>query len=327
MRIAIIGATGMIGQHAARAAAAAGHELLITYRNEAALARLDGLRFDRARADLSDRTSLAAALRGADAVINAAAYYPTEPRPWRDEVAAARTQMESFLAAAQTAKVGRIVYLGGAIALPRRTDGQPANGAERYTTEPADKNPYVQVKWAMDEMVLRAAEAGAPAIVGVPSMTFGEFDHGPTTGQIITGIASGKLPRYVRGNRNVVYAGDAGRGLVLAAERGVAGQRYLFTGENTNMDALCLLIAKAAGVPPPKPIPLALAKLVSRMQVLRWRTMGGALPIVSETAIAVMSSGQHLDGSRSAAIGYAPQVRLQEAVERALRWFRAQGMC
>jgi dihydroflavonol-4-reductase len=63
------------------------------------------------------------------------------------------------------------------------------------------------------------------------------------------------------------------------------------------------------------------------MQVLRWRTMGGALPIVSETAIAVMSSGQHLDGSRSAAIGYAPQVRLQEAVERALRWFRAQGMC
>ncbi len=51
--------------------------------------------------------------------------------------------------------------------------------------------------------------------------------------------------------------------------------------------------------------------------------MGG--PTVTETAIAVMSSGQHLNGARSAAIGYAPQVGLQEAVERTLRWFRAQG--
>ena len=47
----------------------------------------------------------------------------------------------------------------------------------------------------------------------------------------------------------------------------------------------------------------------------------------SDTAIAVMSAGQHLDGSRSHAIGYAPRVSLEETVDRALRWFKAQGMC
>jgi dihydroflavonol-4-reductase len=36
-------------------------------------------------ADLNDRTALRNAFTGVDAVINCARYYPTVPRPWRDE--------------------------------------------------------------------------------------------------------------------------------------------------------------------------------------------------------------------------------------------------
>lgn len=327
MRIAIIGATGMLGHHAALAASAAGHELLITYRKQASLVRLQGLRHEPVQADLNDRQALTRALQGVDGVINAAAYYPTVPRPWRDEVASARAQMENFYSAAAEAKVARILYLGGAIALPRRTDGQPADGSERYSAEPPNKNPYVQVKWAMDELSLQKAAAGMPVVIGIPSMTFGEYDWGPSTGQFITGIARGELTQYVRGNRNVVYAGDAGRGLVQALERGTPGQRYLLTGTNTSMDEVTALIAKVAGVPAPKPAPLAIATALSKFQNWRYRRYGGTLPRISETAIAVMSAGQHLDGARAQAIGYAPGVGLEEAITRAFRWFRAQGMC
>jgi len=90
MRIAIIGATGMLGQHAALAALAAGHDLRLTYRKEAALARLGDIPYERAPADLGDRAALTRALQGVDGVINTAAYYPTVPRPWREEVATAR---------------------------------------------------------------------------------------------------------------------------------------------------------------------------------------------------------------------------------------------
>jgi len=327
MRIAILGGTGMLGHHAAQAAIDGGHELVVVYRNAASLARLEGLRFDARRADLADREALTVALLGVDGVINAAAPYPTLPRPWREEVISATQLMQSFYHAADDAKVARIVYVGGAIALPKREDGKPADGTEHYVGEPANKNPYLQVKWAMDEQALHLAAKGLPVVIGVPAMTFGEHDHGPTTGALITGIANGSVPRYVRGERNVVAASDAGRGLVLALERGKPGQRYLLTGSNTDMDELTRLIARLAGVPAPKPVSLALARALSRVQYWRYRAFDGALPTISDTAIAVMSAGQHLDGSRSHAIGYAPRVSLEETVDRALRWFKAQGMC
>lgn len=327
MRIAIIGASGMLGHHAAEAAQAAGHELRITYRREAALAKLQGLRYEAVQADLDDRASMTRAMQGVDGVINAAAYYPTLPRPWQEDVAEAKRQMENFYAAAEDAKVPRILYVGGAIALPKREDGQPADGSERYTAAPTNHNAYVQVKWLMDELTLQRAATGLPVVIGIPSMTFGEYDWGPSTGQFITGIASGKLRQYVRGRRNVVYAGDAGRGLVMALERGTPGQRYLITGTNTDMDEVTGTIARLAGVAAPRPAPLAVASTIGKLQNWRYRRFGGKLPTISETAIAVMSAGQHLDGSRAAGIGYAPTAGLEEMLARALKWFRAQKMC
>lgn len=327
MRIAVLGATGMLGRHAAQAVLDVGHQLTVIYRNAASLKRLGDLAFEPRQADLGDRSALTQAFAGLDGVIHAAAYYPGAPRPWRDEVAVALAQNQNVYDAAASAAVPRLVYLGGAIALPKRADGQLADGSERYAAEPPNKNPYLQVKWAMDEQALQKAAQGLPVVIGIPAMTFGEHDTGTTTGQLITGIARGELGRYVRGERNVVYAGDAGRGLVLALESGKPGERYLLTGANTNMDELTALIARTAGVAPPKPVPLAAARLLGSLQKLRYRVAGGELPVISDTAIAVMSAGQHLSGARSQVIGYAPQVGLEETVARAYRWAKAQGMC
>ncbi len=328
MRLAVIGATGMLGQQTLRAALAAGHSGIAIYRSADSLRRLAGLDVESRHADLSDAMSLRAALVGIDAVVNAAAYYPTAPRPWRAEVATATAQMAGFYRAAAEAGVRRIVYLGGAIALPKRADGRPADGSERYAAQPANRNPYLQVKWALDEQALQQAAQGLPVCIGIPSMTFGEYDHGPTTGQLLVGIASGRLRQYVEGQRNVVYGGDAGRGLVRVAESGEAGQRYLVTGVNTDMRELTTLMARLAGRPAPRVASLALAKTVSGVQKLRYRYFGGPLPTISDTAIAVMSAGQHLDGTRSERLlGYRPSVDLEQTVARSLAWFRENGYC
>ncbi|MFT3926395.1 MAG: NAD-dependent epimerase/dehydratase family protein [Myxococcales bacterium] len=326
MRVAVLGATGMLGRHTAEAVLSAGHELVVVYRNPASLKRLEDLRFTGRQADLNDRAALEQALMGLDGLIHAAAYYPGAPRPWQDEVATALALNRNVYDAAESAKVPRLVYLGGAIALPRRDDGQPADGTERYAHEPASKNPYLQVKWAMDEQALQKAKAGLPVVIGIPAMTFGEHDTGSTTGQLITGIARGELKKYVRGERNVVYAGDAGRGLVMSLVHGTPGARYLLTGSNTNMDELTALIARVAGVKAPTAAPLAAARVLGGVQKLRYR-FGGPLPVVSDSAIAVMSAGQHLSGARSEAIGYTPQVSLEDTISRAFHWAKAHGMC
>jgi len=326
MRIGIIGATGMLGHHTALAALAAGHELVVLHRAGSRLDRIGDLRYEARVADLDDASSLAPALAGLDGVVNAAAYYPTVPRPWREELARAQAQMRAFYDACESARVARVLYVGGAIALKRRGEGVPGDETCDYPAQPLDRNSYLQVKWALDALARERARGGLGVVIGIPAMTFGEFDYGPTTGRFIVEIANGTMGAYVRGRRNAVYAGDAGRGLLAALERGRAGERYLITGTNIEMTALVARIARIAGAPVPRPVPLALARIVASLQAMRWHAFGGDPPRLSETAIAVMASGQYLDGGKAEReLGYRAQVTLDEALSRALSWFRQVG--
>jgi dihydroflavonol-4-reductase len=325
MHVAVLGATGLLGQHVCRAAIASGHQLRVVHRPSSDLGRLDGLSYRAAAADLEDPAALARALSGVDGVVNCAAPYPRAPRPWREEVSAGLRMLDGFYRACDEAAVARIVYLGAAIVLQPRADGRPADEASVYATRPDQPNAYVQLKWALDRQAAEAAAAGLPVTIGIPSMSFGEYDWGPSTGQLLVGIASGRIKRFVPGNRNVIYAGDAGRGLLAVLEKGRPGERYLLTGENLTMDDLAGRMAALAGVPSPRPLSLGAARIVSRLQHLGHR-LGGPLPLLSETALAVMAGGQYLDGARAARdLGFKADVSVNEALRRALGWFRNTG--
>ncbi len=327
MKIAIIGATGMIGHHTAIQVIGRGHELFVMHRKTSNLDSLSGLPFTALEADLNERDSMAEGLKQVDAVINCAGYYPGDPRPWQDEVDLATGQMKNFYDACSESILHRIVYLGTAIALKRDPSGKPGHADLEYTSRPSDKTPYVQVKWAMDQQARQAAESGLPVVIGIPSMTFGEYDYGPTTGQLITGIANQTLPGYVPGRRNVIYAGDAGLGLVLACESGDEGERYLFTGTNVSMDELVQAIATQAEVAPPRKVSMMAARMAGGIQAIKHRWFKAPPPRLSATAIAVMGSGQYLDGSKAEkALGFRATRNLEDTIRVTLKWFRQQGM-
>lgn len=327
MKIAIIGATGMIGHHTAKAVLERGHNLLVIHRSSSNLSLLKELKFDSAIADLDNIGSLTTILSNIDAVINCAAYYPTKPLPWKQEVETAISQMEKFLSACKQAKIPKIVYLGAAIALPKDINGNPGNEDLIYKERPSDKAPYLQVKWEMDRIARERAKEGLPITIAIPSMCFGEYDYAPSTGRLVVEVANKTLPAYIQGKRNVIYAGDAGRGIVLACEKGRVGERYLFTGTNISMDELIKLIAKIAKTQAPtKVIPLSIAKILSKLQETKYKLLGGDLPKLSSTAIAVMASGQFLDGSKAISeLGFKPTLSLEQTIERTINWFRANG--
>lgn len=326
MKVGVIGATGMLGHHTAIALGKRRHELRVIHRAGSDLSKLSDLDFTSAIGDLQDESRLSEALKGLDAVIHCAAYYPTEPRPWQEEVKRAVEQEMIFYKACRANPLQKIVYLGGAIALPRHPDGLPGHEHLMYQGEPQDKNPYLQVKWAMDDLALQMANAGLPVSIAIPGMTFGEFDYGPTTGRLLVEVANRTLPAYVDGKRNCIYAGDAGEGIVRVCEDGRPGERYLLTGENISMRELVEKVARMASVADPKEAPLALAKILAKAQKLRYQYLGGDLPKVSDTAIAVMSSGQFLSGDKARdELGFEARVGLDEALQRTLDWFRSQG--
>lgn len=324
MKIGIIGTTGMIGHHTAKAVQNQGYELVVIHREFSNLSTISDLTFTSAIADLNDKASLVKALANLDAVINCAAYYPTKPLPWKVEVQTAIAQMENFFNACAEVNLAKIVYLGAAIALPKHPNGLPGNEELVYQSQPINKTPYLQVKWAMDKLAREKAQTGLPVVIGIPAMCFGEFDYAPTTGKLIVDIANQKLPGYVRGDRNVIYAGDAGRGLLLACEKGRVGERYLFTGTNISMDDLVKLIAEIANVAPPqRVIPLTVAKLVSQLQELKFKLLDGKMPQLSSTAIAVLALGQFLDGSKAQIeLGFKPIMDLNQTIKRTIKWFK-----
>ncbi|RKZ99912.1 MAG: epimerase [Gammaproteobacteria bacterium] len=326
MKIAVIGATGMIGHHTAKAVIAAGHQLFVVHRKSSRLDRIKDLDFTSAVADLDDRSSLTQALSAVDGVINCAAYYPTIPRKWQQDVAIATQQMENFYSACSQCDLKKIVYLGAAIALQKNSSGEPGHAELEYPSQPKNKNPYLQVKWALDKLAKQQAQQGLPVVIGIPSMTFGEFDYGPSTGQLIVGIANGSLPGFISGNRNTIYAGDAGRGLVLACEKGKVGERYLFTGSNITMAELVPLIAKVAGAATLKTVPLFVAKTMSKLQEFRYHWLAGPLPKVTSTAIAVISAGQFLDGTKAETdLGFKATLSVEQTIQKTYLWFKAQG--
>ncbi|GHE69293.1 NAD-dependent epimerase/dehydratase family protein [Roseivirga thermotolerans] len=326
MKIGILGGTGMLGHHVAIEAQIRQYELVLIHRQNTDLNKVIDLRFESRVADLNDRGSLIKAFEGLDAVVNCAAYYPTTPKPLAQELKTARLQMKFFLDAIEMAKVKRALYVGGAAVLPKVIDGL-ANEEESFDKIPEAAAPYVQVRWLMDDMARDAAKDGLPLVIGIPSMTFGEYDFAPTTGRLIVEIANQNLKAYIRGKRNVVAARDAGRGLLYALEKGRVGERYLITGENTDMDSLVEAICERANVPPlKKTIPLSMARLIARLQETRYALFRGEAPKLSSTAIAVLAGGQPLDGSKAKVeLDYSPELSMRDAIDRAFIWFEKHG--
>ncbi|WP_342245271.1 NAD-dependent epimerase/dehydratase family protein [Pseudomonas sp. OTU5201] len=325
MKIAVLGATGLLGHHTARAVKAAGHQLVLIHRPSSRIERLAYLEPECRAAELLDHAGLTRTLSGLDGVIFCAAGYPKRPRRWQEEVASALDETNHFYAACLAAHVPRILYTGAAIALPRHPEGLPGHEGLFYEGMPRWKNAYLLSKWALDEQAREQARSGLPVIIGIPGMCLGEFDAGPSTGRIVTALAQGWMTHYVPGRRNVVDAADAGRGLLLALEKGRVGERYLLAGQNIEMAELTERIANLLGVQPPQPMPLALAKGMAALGRMRYR-LSGELPKLDDTAIAVMAGGQFLDGSKARhELGFVAETPLEVTLERTIGWFRANG--
>jgi nucleoside-diphosphate-sugar epimerase len=327
MTIGIIGATGMLGHHIAIQAIHHQHKIISIQRPNSDLSRIKDLKCENRTADLNDRGSLIRAFAGLDAVVNAAAYYPTLPKPLAEEIKLARLQMQFFIDALEEANISRALYVGGAIAIPKNKEKQAADETGHYDQAPNNLAPYVQVKWLMDQMAQNAAKKGVPIIIGIPSMTFGEYDYGPTTGRLIVDLSNKSLPAYIEGERNVVYAGDAGRGLLYALVKGEIGERYLIGGYNTSTQKLVQHICQIARIPVlEKTLPLWAAKLISKFQEINYTVFGGTPPQLSSTAIAVLSGGQHLNIQKAQKeLGYKPEINIDEMIGRAHNWFKNTG--
>jgi dihydroflavonol-4-reductase len=266
----VIGANGFLGSHVTRqlvagAASAAtsgggGHDIRVMVRPNAMTIGIDDLPVTRFTGDIWDNDTLRNAMDGVDDVYCCV----VDTRGWlRDPAPLFHTNVDgtrNVLDVAKDAGLRKFVFTSSYVTVGRRR-GHRASEDDMIVDR--GLTPYVRSRVQAEDIVLKyAKEHGLPAVAMCVSTTYGSGDWGRTPhGAIIAGAAFGKLPFVMSGiELEAVGVDDAARAMLLAADRGGVGQRYLISEKMISNADVVRIAAEAAGVPAPtKSIPLSVS--------------------------------------------------------------------
>jgi dihydroflavonol-4-reductase len=269
MRALVIGANGYLGSHVTRQLVGDGHDVRVMVRDGARTVGIDDLEVTRFVGDIFDDAVLRAAMTGCDVVY----YCVVDTRGWlrdpaplfRTNVEGTRNVLDVAVEPAIAATLQAFVFTSSYATVHRRR-GHVATEADVIDDRTLRRlTPYVQSRVAAENLVLSYARTrGLPAVAMCVSTTYGAGDWGRTPhGAIIAGAAFGKLPFVMSGiELEAVGIDDAARALLLAAERGRPGERYLVSEKMISNADVVRIAADAVGVAPPSrriPLPLAYA--------------------------------------------------------------------
>ena len=225
-------------------------------------------------------------------------------------------------------RVERVVHCSTeAILLPKRHD----TGAlidETVRPKLSDMpGPYTRSKLAAEQAVFAALQSGLNALIVNPTVPIGPGDRNFTPpAAMLSMFLNGQSPAYLDCVLNLVDVRDVAAGMVLAAERGRAGERYILGGENVALRDLLILLERISARPMPKravPGWLALASATVTewvADVLTKRTPAATL----ESVRLALRSGPFDSKKARSELGYAPRP-LQETLADAVAWLSSAG--
>jgi dihydroflavonol-4-reductase len=321
----VTGATGFVGAAVARALLAQGLPVRVLARPNSDRRNLAGLDVEIAEGSLEDTLSLARAVAGCRYLFHVAADYrlwvPDPAAMFRANVDGTR---ELMLAALATG-VDRIVYTSSVATL-----GLVAGGVADEATPSGIGDmigPYKQSKFTAEAAVQALiAERGLPAVIVNPSTPVGPGDIKPTpTGRIIVETAKGKMPGYVDTGLNLVHVDDVAAGELLAAERGVVGERYILGGENLTLAEILGAITQAVGRRPPSlKIPYAMILPIAAGAEMMAR-LTGREPFTTLDGVRMSRKKMYFSSAKAMReLGYGPRPA-RDAIVDAVAWFEANG--
>ena len=225
----VIGANGFLGSHVTRQLLADGHEVRAMVRPNATTIGIDDLPVTRHHGDIWDNDTLREAMAGVDDVY----YCVVDTRGWlRDPTPLFHTNVEgtrNVLEVAKYANLQKFVFTSSYVTVGRRRGHR---ASEDDVIVDRGLTPYVRSRVQAENIVLKyAKEQGLPAVAMCVSTTYGSGDSGRTPhGAIVAGAAFGKLPFVMDGiELEAVGVEDAARAMILAADRGRIGERYLIS--------------------------------------------------------------------------------------------------
>ena len=225
------------------------------------------------RGDLSDRDSLEAGAGGADVAFHLAAHLG-DWGGWEEFERGNVDGTENALAACAAAGVRRFVHCGTEAALMA---GEPlVHVDEEAPLRPDSPAPYPATKARAELAVRRANRTDFETLTVRPRFVWG---RGDTTllPEMVRTVEAGKWA-WVGGGRNITdtaHVDNVVEGLVLAAEKGRAGEAYFITdGEPVVFREFVTALIETQGVEPPdRSLPSWTTAPLARVSEAAWKAL------------------------------------------------------
>ncbi|SPM36471.1 Nucleoside-diphosphate-sugar epimerase, partial [Mycobacterium rhizamassiliense] len=320
----VIGASGFLGSHVTRQLAASGADVRVMLRRTSSTQGIDDLDVERCYGDVFDDAALRSAMAGCDVVY----YCVVDARMWlRDPAPLFRTNVDGLrhvLDAAVAADLDKFVFTS--------TAGALAISDSRVVTEDDPHNwdqggAYIEARVAAENLVLSyARDKGLPAVAMCVSTTYGPRDWAPTPhGSMLSLVANGKFPFYFGYSSEVVGIEDAARAMLLAAEHGRRGERYIVSDRYMSVRELHEIAATAVGRKPPRiGIPMAALRAGARANDVMARLLRRDL-LFAYAGIRMAELMSPLDhGKAERELGWRPEP-VEDSIRKAALWFACRG--
>ena len=321
MKVAVTGGSGVVGRAVVSHLLDEGHEVTALARSVSALETIEGLGADVVTGDLLDSGVLDRLVAGNEVVFHIAGVNEMcsrDPsRMWRHNVEGALAVME----ACERNRVRRLVHTSSAVTIGEE---HGATATETSKHRGHFLSEYERSKTVAERLVLD--RAGRVEVVSVNPSSVQGPGRATGTGTILLAIARGSTPFLVDTTISLVDIDDCARGHLLAAERGVSGERYILNGAVLTVREGVEIINRHLGrrTRPWFVRPEVVTGLAPVAAVLS-RFAGRAAPLCPESA-RVLLAGHRYDGSRSTrdlGLAYTP---LGDTLDRTLSWFGEQSL-
>lgn len=313
----------MIGSALVARLVARGDEVVALARSDNAARSLKAAGARVARGDANDERALVAGMEGCSLGFSVAGINSLcvqDARPMQELNAAGPV---TAVRAANRAGLARLVHTSSAATLG---EAPGTVGNERTPHRGWYLSTYERTKTEGERAALAAArDCGQDLVCVNPSSVQGP-GRSRGTGRFLLAFLDGRLKVFVHTNVSLVDISDCVEGHLLAAERGVAGERYVLSGMTLTIEQALALAADVAGVQRtprllPRPVATAAATVVERSFRLAHRH-----PPVCREMVRTLLHGHRYDGSRAERELGLNYTDPRETVRRTVDWARSEGL-
>jgi len=322
-RVFVTGGSGVIGSALVARLVARGDAVVALARSAESADALRARGAEVVRGDALDEEALARGMDGCAHVYNVAGVNslcvedagPMQRVNVQGPVLAVR--------AAARAGVPRVIHTSSAA-----TIGEPPGtvGDERTVHRGWYLSTYERTKTEGERAVLAAARAQGVEVVCVNPTSVQGPGRSSGTARFLLAFLDGRLKVFVPTNVSLVDIGDCVEGHLLAAERGVPGERYVLSGMTLTIGEALALAADVAGVRrKPRLVPRPVATVAAALVEQSFRLVRRRPPVCREM-VRTLLHGHRYDGSRAERELGLRYTDPRETLRRTVEWARSEGL-